>query len=170
MDLKISLKSQLYALRELIIISIVYFGLMYFLYLNAEFDLFKILFLSTLVFYFIIFLLPIIILHINYLNNTYNHIKIEQNRLKINNIIYVGNDIDKIKVYATSQHFSDSVGASTLPYNDYYYYVEICLKDGKKINLSSLIDYKIDKIIRENFKTIEIIEHPSPFPMLLIKW
>ncbi|MEN2436854.1 hypothetical protein AAH994_15680 [Weeksellaceae bacterium A-14] len=169
MDLKISLKSQLYALRELIIISIIYFGLIYFLYLKAEFDLFKILFLSTLVFYFIVFLLPVIILHMNYLNNTYRHIKIEQNQLTINNITYARSEIDKIKIYATSQHFSDSVGVSALPYNDYYYYVEIRLKSGKKINLSSLIDYKIDKIIRDNFKTIELINQPSPFIMLLIK-
>ncbi|SHJ26301.1 hypothetical protein SAMN05443429_1212 [Cruoricaptor ignavus] len=143
---------------------------MYFLYLNAEFDLFKILFLSTFVFYFIAIFLPVAILHMNYLNNTYRHIKVEQNKLTINDIVYEVNDIDKIKIYATGQHFSDSVGVSASAYNDYYYYVEICLKDGKKLNLSSLIDYKIDKIIRENFKTIEIIEHPSPFPMLLIKW
>ncbi len=71
MDLKITLKSQLYALRELIIISIVYFGLLYLLYSNTEFDLFKILFLSTFAFYSIVFLLPVIVLHINYLNNTY---------------------------------------------------------------------------------------------------
>lgn len=169
MDLKISLKSQLYALRELIIISIVYFGLVYFLYLNTEFDLFKMLFLSTFVFYFIAFLLPIIILHTNYLNNTYKHITVGQNRLVINNTVYVGKDIDKIKIYATSQHINDLAGAYTLPYAMCYYYVEICLIDGKKINLSSLIDYKIDKIIRENFKTIEIIEQPSLFIMLLTK-
>ncbi|SHM15532.1 hypothetical protein SAMN05444267_103627 [Chryseobacterium polytrichastri] len=42
MNLKITLKSQLQALRELIIISIIYFVLMYFLYVNTEFDLFKI--------------------------------------------------------------------------------------------------------------------------------
>ncbi|AZI56136.1 hypothetical protein EIB75_13095 [Epilithonimonas vandammei] len=169
MDLKISLKSQLYALRELLIISIVYFGLIYFLYLNAEFDLFKILFLSTFAFYFIVLLLPVMVLHINYLNNTYKHLRVEQNKLTINNAIYTENEIDKIKIYATSQHFSDSVGVSALPYNDYYYYIKVDLKNGEKINLSSLIDYKIDKIITENFKTIGIIEQPSTFVMLLTK-
>ena len=79
------------------------------------------------------------------------------------------NEIDKIKIYATSQHFSDSVGVSALPYNDYYYYIKVDLKNGEKINLSSLIDYKIDKIITENFKTIGIIEQPSTFVMLLTK-
>lgn len=169
MDLKISLKSQLYALRELLIISIVYFGLIYFLYLNAEFDLFKILFLSTFAFYFIVLLLPVMVLHINYLNNTYKHLRVEQNKLTINNAIYTENEIDKIKIYATAQHFSDSVGVSALPYNDYYYYIKVDLKNGEKINLSSLIDYKIDKIITENFKTIGIIEQPSTFVMLLTK-
>lgn len=169
MDLKISLKSQLSALKELIIISMVYYGLVYFLYLNAEFDLFKLLFLSTFVFYFIAFVLPVMVLHINYLNNTCKLVRVEHNKIITNNTIYRESDIDKIRIYATSQHFSDSVGASALPYNDYYYYLEIVLKDGEKIKLSSLIDYKIDKIIKENFKTIETIEQSSTFVMLLTK-
>ena len=169
MDLKITLKSQLSALKELIIISMVYYGLVYFLYLNAEFDLFKLLFLSTFVFYFIAFVLPVMVLHINYLNNTYKLVRVEHNKIITNNTIYRESDIDKIRIYATAQHFSDSVGASALPYNDYYYYLEIELKDGEKIKLSSLIDYKIDKIIKENFKSIETIEQSSTFVMLLTK-
>ncbi|MHA3044645.1 hypothetical protein JSO61_004800 [Riemerella anatipestifer] len=169
MDLKITLKSQLYALRELIIISIVYFGLLYLLYSNTELDLFKVLFLSTFVFYFIVFLLPVMVLHINYLNNSYKQLSIEQNKLTINNTIYTENEIDKIKIYATSQHFNDSVGVSALPYNDYYYYIRVDLKNGEKINLSSLIDHKIDKIITENFKNIKIDKNASSFVSLLIK-
>src|SRR5690606_15290158 len=169
MDLKITLKSQLSALKELIIISMVYYGLVYFLYLNAEFDLFKLLFLSTFVFYFIAFVLPVMVLHINYLNNTYKLVRVEHNKIITNYTIYRESDIDKIRIYATAQHFSDSVGASALPYNDYYYYLEIELKDGEKIKLSSLIDYKIDKIIKENFKSIETIEQSSTFVMLLTK-
>jgi len=169
MDLKITLKSQLSALKELIIISMVYYGLVYFLYLNAEFDLFKLLFLSTFVFYFIAFVLPVMVLHINYLNNTYKLVRVEHNKIITNYTIYRESDIDKIRIYATAQHFSDSVGASALPYNDYFYYLEIELKDGEKIKLSSLIDYKIDKIIKENFKSIETIEQSSTFVMLLTK-
>ena len=82
MNLKITLKSQLKALIELIIISIIYFGLMYFLYVNTEFDLFKILFWSTFSFYFLIVVLPVAILHINYLNNNcFKEIVIDKNRL-----------------------------------------------------------------------------------------
>ncbi|KGE13067.1 hypothetical protein [Sphingobacterium deserti] len=169
MDLKISLKSQLYALRELLIISNVYFGLIGFLSFNAEFNLFKILFFSTFSFYFLVYLLPVIVLHVNYLNNTYKHVRVERNKLTVNNATYTEKEIDKIRIYATSQHFSDSVGVSALPYNDYYYHIEVVLKNGKKINLSSLIDYKLDTIITENFRTIEIIEQPSTFVMLLTK-
>ena len=170
MDLKISLKSQLYALRDLIITSIVYFILIYFLYIHAEFDLFKILFLSTLAFYLIVFLLPVFVLHINYLSNAYRSIKVEENKITPNeNTIYRKNDIEKIRIYASSQHFSGNVGVTALPFNDYYYYVEIELKNGEKINLSSLLDYKIDRIIKENFKDNIVIEQPSSFLMLLIK-
>ncbi|WP_370901305.1 hypothetical protein [Chryseobacterium gossypii] len=170
MILKVSIKSQLHALRELLIISMVYLGGMYFLYIKTEFDLFKILFLSTFIFYFLVLFLPVIILHINYLNNNvYKNIVIEQNKLIIDNLVYKEDNIDKINIYATRQHFSDSVGVSALPYNDYYYYLEVCLKDGRQINLSSLLDYKIDKIFKENFKSINIIEKPSPFALLFIK-
>ena len=170
MDLKISIKSQLHALRELLIISVVYLGGMYFLYIKTEFDLFKILFLSTFIFYFLVLFLPVIILHVNYLNNNkHKIIIIEQNKLTIDDVIYSGENIDKVNIYASRQHFNDSVGASALPYNDYYYYLEVCLKDGKQINLSSLLDYKIDEIFKENFKFVNIIKKSSTFALLLMK-
>ena len=170
MDLRISLKSQLYALREIIIISIIYCGLAFFLYLNVDFSAFKILFLATFFFYFFALLLHVLILHINYLNNcTKERVIVELNKLTIGKNVFVENDINVINIYATSQHFSDSVGVSASAYNDYYYYVEINLKNGKKINLSSLLDYKIDKLIKENFNSIEIKEYPSNFLLLLIK-
>lgn len=169
MDLKISLKSQLYALRDLIITSIVYFMLIYFLYINTEFDLFKILFLSTFAYYLLLFLLPVTVLHINYLRNTSKDIRVEENKLTIKENIIYRSDIEKIRIYASSQHFSGNVGVTALPFNDYYFYLEIKLKNGEKINLSSLLDYKIDKIIKENFKNNSIVEQASPFLMLLIK-
>lgn len=169
MDLKISIRTQLYVLRELIVISIIYFGIMSFLYLYNDFGLFKIIFLSTFVFYLIVFLLPVVILHINYLKNQYKTVKIDEKKLIINDTIYQENDIYKIIIYATAQHFNNSIGVTALPYNDYYYYVEVYLKSGESINLSSLIEYKIDKLIKENFKAIEIVEKPSSFTHLLIK-
>jgi len=169
MDLKISIRSQLYALRELSIISAVYIFCMYFLYVKTEFDLFKILFLSTFVFYFLVLLLPVLILHVNYLCNQHKNIKIEYDMLIVDDRIYSGSDIDRINVFASYQHFNDSVGVTALPYNDYYYYLEICLKDGKQINLSSLIDYKIDEIIKKNLQSVNVVEQPSTFLSLLIK-
>ena len=169
MDLKISFKSQFYALREIIIISIVYFGLLCLLYLKAEFGLFKVLFFATFIFYLIVLLLPVIVLHVNYLNSEFRCIRVEQNKLTINNYVYTDNDIEKIKIYATSQHFKNYVGAYALPYNDYYYYIELNLKNGEEINLPSLFDYKIDEIFKQNFSTVEMVEKPSSFMMLLMK-
>jgi hypothetical protein len=170
MKLEISVKNQFQALKELLIISFIYFGLICFLFLYAEFDLFKILFLSTFAFYFFIILLPVLILHVNYLiTNKYQEIMVENNKLFLDNEIYTINDIDKINLYATNQHINNLTGAYTPPYAKCYYYIEICLKSGIQINLSSLIDYNIDKIIKENFKTIVIKEYPSNFLLLLIK-
>src|SRR5690606_5622295 len=96
MNLKISLRSQLFALKEMIIISMVYLGIIFFLYLNTDIDAFQILLLGTFVFYFIIVLLPVIILHINYLNNSYKYIQVKENELTVKNTTYITNDIDQI--------------------------------------------------------------------------
>lgn len=169
-NLKISLKSQILALKELIIVSTVYFGIMYFLYVNTEFDLFKILFLSTFSFYFLIIALPVVILHVNYLNyNYFKEIIIDKNRLIADAIEYRSEDINEINIFATKQHFDDSTGAYSFAYNDYYYYIEICLKNKKKIILSSLLDYKLDKILKENFDSVKTTENAGGLFFLLIK-
>lgn len=170
MDLRISLKSQFFALKELIVISLFYFGFICFLYIKVEFDLFKIVFLSTFLIYLLLFFLPVILLHTNYLNkNKYQQVIINKNKLILDDVLYNIDEINQINVFATYQHFNSSVGVSALPYNDYYYYLEICLKDGGKIILSSLINYKIDKIFKDNFDSIKIIEKPSTFISLLIR-
>lgn len=169
MNLKISLISQLQALKELIIISVIYCIILYFLYIKVEFDLFKMLFLLTLCFYILIVALPVVILHINYLNNSYRkEIGINANRLVINKIEYSSEDIENINIFATKQHFNDSTGAYSFAYNDYYYYMEVCLKNNEKIILSSLITYKLDKILIENLPSVKFIEKPSTFLLLLI--
>ncbi len=171
MNLKISIKSQILALRELIIVSIIYFGTMSFLYLKTDFDVFKILFFSTICFYFLVILLPVVILHINYLNNnSFKDISVYKNKLVIGNKEYHAENIQSITLYATHQHFNNSVGAFSFAYNDYYYYVEITLQNSsEKIILTSLLGYKLDKILRENFESVKTIEHMGGFFSLLIK-
>lgn len=166
MDLKVSSKSQFRVLRELIFISAFYFCCMIFFYLKVEFGLFKVVFLSTFVFYFIGFFLPVYVLHANYLKNKYNLLKIEENRAEINGCIATGNDIEKVKIFATYQHFDGLVGGTALPYNDYYYYVELHLKEGKIIRLTSLLDYKLDKILQKHFKDVAFIDVVTPFPLI----
>jgi len=166
MDLKVSSKSQFRVLRELILISTFYFCGMIFFYLKVEFGLFKILFLSTFVFYLIGFFLPVYILHANYLKNSHNILKVEENWADINGSITPGNDIEKVKIFATYQHFDGLVGVTALPYNDYYYYVELHLKEGKIIRMTSLLDYKLDKILQKHFKDVVFIEVVTPFPMI----
>lgn len=171
MNLKISLKSQIQALKELIIVSLIYLGIMSFLYVKTDFDLFKILFYTTFCFYLLIILLPVIILHVNYLNNNnFKEVSIYKNKLVIDNKEYDTECIKYINIYATYQHFNNSVGSYSFAHNDYYYYSEIILKNNsEKIILTSLLDYKLDKILRENFDSVKIVEHMGGFFSLLIK-
>ena len=167
MHLEVSFKTQFRALRELVIISIVYFGFMIFIYVKVEFELFKILFLSTLVLYFVVFFTPVVLLHTNYLKSKLNSIKIEQNKLEIDGNQIVSNDIEKIKIVATYQHFDKMVGASALPYNDYYYYVEIYLNNGQSLKLTSLLDYKIDEILKKFLSDVKFTNVISSYSYIL---
>lgn len=169
MNLKISLKSQLKALKELIIVTFVYCIFLYFLYEKVEFDLFKMLFLSTGCFYLLIIFLPVILLHVNYLSkNNYKEIFIDKNKLILDDNIYCSKDIDIINIFATNQHFNSSVGAYSFAFNDFYYYIEIQLNNKEKIILSSLINYKIDEILMANFPQIKIVKKTSTFFSLFI--
>jgi len=116
-------------------------------------------------------LLPVMILHINYLsNNNFREISIYKNKLVIDHKEYHAENIQSITLYATHQHFNNSVGAFSFAYNDYYYYVEITLQNSsEKIILTSLLDYKLDKILRENFESVKRVEHMGGFFSLLIK-
>lgn len=169
MVFKITPKTQFHALKEVIIISLVYMGFVYFLYINVELALFNILFLSTFGYYFIFLLLPVIILHFNYLDTKVKEVTIEENRLVINDQFYTQKDIAQITEFATYQHFNGHIGATAQPFSDYYFYVEITLKDGKKLNLSSLLGYEIDKALAENFKGINFNKINSGFFRLLMK-
>lgn len=169
MELFISLKSQLLAAKSIILVSVVYFIFIYVLYLYVEYQLFVILFQATLLFYALVFFLPVLILHINYLKKTTKgRIELKNRIITINDKIYTAQDVQCIEIYATYQHFNNTVGATSLPYNDAYYYLIIYLNDGEQIVLSSLIDYNIDKICRANFAENEIKEKTCSYFNLLI--
>lgn len=166
MHLTVSSKSQFRLLKELIFISAFYFCSMIFFFLKVEFGLFKIIFLSTFVFYFIGLFLPVYVLHINYLKTKCKSLIIEKNKAIFNGYTITETDIEKIKIYASYQHFDGLVGVSALPYNDYYYYVELHLNNGKTIELTSLLEYNLDTILKENFKDVIFIEVVTSFPMI----
>ena len=169
MNLDITLKSQLYTLRALIITSIVYFGIIFYLYLHLEeyVGLVKGIFLTTFFPLYVPFhLLPVIILHINYLNHDkYKNVKVEKDKLTIDGAVYTADDIDTINIVATAPYFSGWEDVGTVSYTRHYYYIEIHLKTGEQINLSSL-RYKIGKVIRENFKTVNIVKEVYLFPRI----
>lgn len=129
-----NLKEMLQEVMIYTTIVIILQGIFYF-YLSDDLSTFIILSLLIFIVYLLTVVFPIIVLYQNYINyNKNSFLVLEKNRLIINeNNVYI-EDIVKIKIYATHQHFNNHVGATSLPYNDYF-----CKSPE---NSDSLKDYK----------------------------
>lgn len=169
MKLKISLKTELFALRELITVTMIYFALASYLFITFDIELFNIIFLSTLSLYLLAFFLPTVILHVNYLNKSIRQAYLEEGKLFINNTIYTADDIESFTVFATAQYFSGTTGAYSLPYSDSYYRIELKVMGGMVLNLTSLLNHKIDELVKKNFKNSTVHEETTGFFDLMIK-
>ena len=163
MKLKISFPNQLKMLTHLIFISIVYFLLMFFGWYTFEFKL-KIFLLIPYVFMFFI---PVVIIHLNYLNENQGIIfKINPNMIvkqKGTEIKeYTNEEIKKITFYMNG---SKDTGNGTLAFSKYYY-AKIELQNGSHFIITSLYSSKIDKILEENFKDVKITVEKVFYPMI----
>lgn len=167
MRFKVTLKNQLIAMQELIIMNILYFGLIVILYLSIDWEFFKILFYTLISTFIIIYLLPVLILHINYLKYSVKNVYIDEDEMIVENEVIKRKDVQKIIVYATMQYYTGS-GGTSLAYNEHYFRLEVILKSGKILHITSLLDKNIDKIIESHFPTIKIEKKKASFLFLLI--
>lgn len=168
MRFKITLKNQLIAIQELIIMSGLYFGLFVILYVSIDWDFFKILFYPLTLTFVIIYLLPILILHINYLNYSVKDVYIGEDEIIVEDEVIKRKDVQKIIVYATMQYYT-GYGGTSLAYNEHYFWIEMILNNGRKIYFTSLLDKKMDKIIELCFPTFGIQKKTVSFFSLLIQ-
>ena len=164
MKLKMTFWNQMHALFDLILISCLYFGFWIFSLevLSPKFVLY--LGLPFLV----IFAVPVIIIHLNYyfvsaktvydINDQY-FVVIYKNKSVKYNIA----DIEKATIVMTPNKLSDSAVRS-FPFENYYY-IKLQLIDGKVLIMTSLQSRKIDKIVKDHFKEIEIVKIKNIFPL-----
>jgi hypothetical protein len=162
MTLRISFLNQLKMLSDLIFITFAYFFMIYYF---SSCDIKLIVYL--LIPYFLMFFLPVLWLHFNYLNQTKDVVyKISKNvilkKRGIEILKYNNSDIHEI---AFRLNGSKDTSNGTLAYSKYYY-AKIKLLDGSFFIITSLYSSKIDTILEENFKDVKITKEKVFYPII----
>lgn len=112
-------------------------------------------------------LIPALILYFNYRKYNKNTILIiAKDNIKIDEIIIEISTIEEIIITATYQHFDEYKGATSLPYNDYFYYINVCLKENKNFYLTSLLGYELDKELKKQFPNLSFRNQIKSFPKI----
>lgn len=118
-------------------------------------------------YFFIMYFLPVFIIHINYCIKSFrNSFIIDPNRL-----IYMSNGKEKIiesnqivKISIVMNGSKDS-GFRNFAFESYYY-CKLDLMDNNII-ITCLHSYRIDKILRDNFREVEIVKVKTFFPIII---
>ncbi len=157
--------NQIQALFDLILISCLYFGFWIF---NIEILNLKFVIYIALPF-IVIFVVPVLFIHLNYyLLSAHRIYEINQEDLiiikKNKNIKYNIKDVIRVNIYMTPNKLKDSAVRS-FPFENYYY-IKLQLVNGKTFIMTCLHSNKIDKIIEDRFKEIEIKKFKSIFPLI----
>ena len=163
MILRMSFWNQLKMLMGLIIMSLLCFLLIYFM--QKSFD-FKLTF-YLLIPYFLMFLFPVIVIHLNYLIKNQGIIfEISKDEIlkkdKTNISKYCAQDIEEIIICTSG---SRNRGNGGLAHSDYYY-AKIELLDNSSLIITSLYSSKIDKILKENFKDVKMRTENVFYPII----
>ncbi|MBL0736403.1 hypothetical protein JI750_05870 [Flavobacterium sp. GN10] len=162
MEIKINFLSQLKALTDLIVMSIIYS----FVILCTSIDDLKLMFF-LLIPYFLMFFLPTVFLHCNYLMEN-NGIVFEITKKAIikkvkNNILECTiDDICEIIIYTGGTRGTVAPGLA----HSNYYYVKINFLDGSSFVITSLCSSKIDKILKDNFPNVKTTTEKVFYPMI----
>ena len=165
MRYKINLYSHLNMLSDLIIVTA--FCLSFILFLFSSFNKSV---AAFILFYLILYLIPVIVIHFNYYeNNTKYTIEISEDLLSINvdnNISLISSaDIKEIIFYMTPSGLQNSSFRS-LPFEKYYYVVITCL-DGSNFYLTSLLSDKVAHMLELNFKDVLIKKQGTLYPIII---
>lgn len=91
---------------------------------------------------------------------------LKENQILINENIISLEDITKMKIFATHQHFNKYVGATSLPYNDYFYFIELHTKKNEVKYLTSLLSYDLDIDLKNRYPDVPVINVVKAFPLI----
>ncbi|OYX80340.1 MAG: hypothetical protein B7Y83_18565 [Flavobacteriales bacterium 32-34-25] len=150
------LKNLIYALLVCLILMIIMYN---------ELTIFIVKYL--LVYFFIMYFLPVFIIHINYyIKSSCNSFIINPNRL-----IYLSNG--KEKIIESNQIIKISIfmnGSKDSGFRNFafesYYFCKLELIDNEEIIITCLHSNQIDKILTDNFQEIEIMKIKTFFPII----
>lgn len=160
----------IYLMQDVIIYTVIIIAFECFLYYylsGSDKELFFFLSFLILLVYLGAILLPALILYSNYRKYNKNTVlTIEKENIKINGINIEISAIKEIVITATYQHFSEHKGATSLPYNDYFYYIDICLKENENFYLTSLLGYELDKELKKQFPILHFRNQIKSFPKI----
>lgn len=135
--------------RELFIYGLIMFIFIIITYLSIDIDedLELLILVSSIIIicYNVLFLFPVFILQANYSKyNKNTELVLLKDSIVINHKSIQLDSIMEVNIYATHQYFSGHIGASTLTFNEYFYYLEIITNSTKHI-VTSLLGNDIDK-------------------------
>lgn len=116
--------------------------------------------------YCLFFLMPVFILQENYLKyNKKTEVVLLENHIIINKEEVEIESIKEVNIYATYQYFNGGVGAATLTYNEYFYYLEIVTNKSKYI-LTSLLGIELEKKIKNAYPELTFSKKVKWFPLV----
>ena len=165
MKLKVNFFNQIKALSVLIILTCLYTVFIFFCKQSIDFELLVIWSLT----FATIFVVPVIIIHLNYYMTSLNvdYVINENNLIVIKGnkkFTYTNTDLTEIVFYMTANKSKDS-GLSNFPFEDYYY-CKIKFINKEETIITCLHSNKIDKLLADNFKEIKIVKVKTFYPFI----
>jgi len=170
MNYSITTKNIFYVLKEMLLlagISLIALIALYLYICEEDPELFLFITLLLFITNVAVNILPVLLLYFNYEKvNDGVTLTLEKERILVNDKSILLDEIKNIKIYATHQHFSGNNGVTSLPYNDYFYYMVVVTNKEEKIHLTSLLGYNLDKDIKKIYPNIRIENVIKSYPII----
>lgn len=151
-------KNVVYLFRDIIWNSAIFIFIIVLMYYNFSNDMefFMLISLLFILYFLCANFLPVIYLYEQYMSyNKGKELILFEDKIKYEESIISISDIKKIRIIGTYQYFNGKIGEVTsLPYNPYFYYIEILTNDNIHI-LTSLLGFSLGDDLRELYPNLE---------------
>lgn len=138
-----------YGIVLVFIICLVYYSI------GDDIDLFMLVSLLFLLYFLCLNFFPVIYLYEQYMSyDKRKELVLYKDKIKCNEGTILLSDIEKVRIIGTYQYFNGKKGEVTsLPYNPYFYYIEVLTSDKRYI-LTSLLGYSLADDLKEIYKNL----------------